>query len=44
VDAELERRHHDDPVWRLAARQSELIGGLLARGEIAGTLLSVRRA
>jgi SAM-dependent methyltransferase len=39
VDAELERRHHDDPRWQTAARQSGLIGELLGRGELAATMV-----
>jgi SAM-dependent methyltransferase len=42
VDAELDRRHSDDPVWRTAAHQSELIGSLLAGGELAGVLIIAR--
>lgn len=43
VDAELERRHGDDPEWQLAERQSGIIGGLLSTGALAGTLLSLTR-
>jgi SAM-dependent methyltransferase len=39
VEAELERRHGDDPTWRTAATQSELIGGLLTDQELVGTLI-----
>ncbi len=39
VETELVRRHSDDPVWQTAARQSELIGSLLERGELAGMLI-----
>lgn len=42
VEAELERRHGDDPVWRTAERQSQLMGRLLADGELAGTMLVAR--
>jgi SAM-dependent methyltransferase len=34
VDAELERRHHCSEAWRTAVHQSELIGRLLASGEL----------
>jgi SAM-dependent methyltransferase len=44
VEAELERRHHDDPRWQTAVRQSALIGKLLGRGELAGTLVVARPA
>jgi len=44
VDAELERRHADDPRWVTAARQSELIGTLLGNGELAATMLVARPA
>ena len=40
VDAELQRRHGDDPRWRTAERQSQLFGRLLADGELVGTLVS----
>jgi SAM-dependent methyltransferase len=43
VEAELERRHGDDPLWQTAGRQSALIGRLLSSGELVGTLVSVRR-
>ncbi|GGL97452.1 class I SAM-dependent methyltransferase [Nakamurella endophytica] len=36
----LERRHGDDPRWRTAARQSGIIGQLLADGDLVGTLYS----
>lgn len=39
VDAELERRHGDDPDWQLAGRQSGIIGRLLASGDLVGTLI-----
>ena len=39
VDAELERRHGDDPVWQTAAQQSGIIGGLLGSGQLVGELL-----
>ncbi len=44
VDAELERRHGDDPAWHTASRQAAMIGRLLERGELVGTALSVRCA
>ena len=44
VDAELERRHGDDPAWRTAEQQSGVIGRLLAAGDLAGTLLVARAA
>lgn len=40
VEAELRRRHGDDPVWRVAQRQSDQIGRLLADGVLVGTLLA----
>jgi SAM-dependent methyltransferase len=39
VDAELERRHADDPVWQTAAEQSSIIGDLLGSGQVVGELL-----
>ena len=39
VEAELRRRHGDDPRWGLAAEQSRRIGDLLGSGAVAGTLL-----
>lgn len=39
VDAELERRHADDPVWRTAAEQSAIIGKLLSSGQIVGQIV-----
>ncbi len=39
VDAELERRHGDDPAWRVAERQSGIIGRLLQTGALSGTLI-----
>jgi SAM-dependent methyltransferase len=44
VDAELDRRHHDDPVWRTAVHQSQVIGSLLAKGELDGLLIIARPA
>lgn len=39
VDAELDRRHSGDPVWRTAAQQSTIIGNLLGSGLVVGELL-----
>jgi ubiquinone/menaquinone biosynthesis C-methylase UbiE len=39
VEAELERRHHDDPSWQTATRQSQLMGRLLSNNELAGTIV-----
>jgi SAM-dependent methyltransferase len=39
VDAELERRHGEDPVWRTAAEQSSIIGKLLSTGQVVGELV-----
>jgi len=39
VDAELKRRHSEEPTWRTAAEQSELFGEMLAGGELVGTLI-----
>lgn len=39
VDAELERRHADDPVWQTAAEQSAIIGKLLSSGQVVGELV-----
>jgi len=44
VDAELERRHGDDPTWQVAQRQSGVIGRLLAAGHLASSLLVARAA
>ena len=43
VDAELERRHHDDPAWQVAGEQSALIGQLLNDRELVGTLVVASR-
>ncbi len=43
VDAELERRHHDDPAWQVAGEQSSLIGRLLNNKELVGTLVVADR-
>lgn len=42
VAAELQRRHEDDPAWQAAARQSEVIGRLLAAGDLVGTMIAAR--
>jgi ubiquinone/menaquinone biosynthesis C-methylase UbiE len=42
IEAELERRHHDHPAWRLAQRQANLFGHLLATGQVESTLLVAR--
>jgi ubiquinone/menaquinone biosynthesis C-methylase UbiE len=42
VEAELERRHSDEPLWQTAVRQSQLIGSLLAKGELFGMLVVAR--
>jgi SAM-dependent methyltransferase len=39
VESELERRHHDHPAWRTAARQSKIIGRLLGEGDLTGVLM-----
>lgn len=39
VEAELERRHGDDPDWLTAAEQSRRIGALLSTGDLVGTLV-----
>lgn len=36
----LRRRHGDDPRWQTAARQSDIMGRLLADGDVIGTLYS----
>jgi SAM-dependent methyltransferase len=43
VDAELERRHRDDPAWQVASQQSAVIGRLLNDQELVGTLIVARR-
>jgi hypothetical protein len=42
VEAELERRHGDDPAWQVAGEQSAVIGRLLAAGELVGALVAAR--
>ena len=44
VEAELERRHGDDPAWQVAGQQSAVIGRLLASGDLVGTLVVARAA
>jgi hypothetical protein len=39
VEAELGRRHGDDPTWGTATQQSQLIGRLLRDQELVGTLV-----
>lgn len=39
VDAELDRRHANDPVWQTAAQQSSIIGDLLGSGLVVGEVL-----
>jgi hypothetical protein len=39
VQAELERRHGEDPRWQTAEVQSSRMGSLLAAGEVRGRLL-----
>jgi SAM-dependent methyltransferase len=41
VEAELERRHGDDPRWQAAEEQSSRMGSLLAAGEVRGRMLVV---
>ena len=43
VDAELERRHRDDPAWQVAGEQSAVIGRLLKDRELVGTLMIADR-
>jgi hypothetical protein len=43
VDAELSDRHGTKDAWRLAQRQSTLIGQLLTDAMVTGELLTVRR-
>jgi SAM-dependent methyltransferase len=42
VQAELARRHRDDPVWQTASSQATLIGRLLSDRELAGIMLVAR--
>lgn len=39
VDAELDRRHHDEPPWQVAQHQSATFGLLLASGQVTSTLI-----
>jgi ubiquinone/menaquinone biosynthesis C-methylase UbiE len=43
VTAELSNRHGHKRAWQLAEHQSDLIGGLLARSDISGELLTLIR-
>lgn len=42
VEAELVRRHGDDPQWQTAAEQSSRIGRLLQEGQLSGSLITAR--
>jgi SAM-dependent methyltransferase len=44
VDAEVQRRHGEDPAWSAAEDESAAVGRLLRAGTVAGRLLVVRRA
>ena len=44
IEAELERRHHDHPAWRLAQQQASLFGQLLTSEQVESTLLAARPA
>lgn len=44
VEAELERRHADDPRWQMAQEQSARMGALLGAGEVRGRMLVLRPA
>lgn len=44
VDAEIERRHGADQVWRTAQEQSAAMGQLLGSGDVTTHLLVLRRA
>lgn len=44
IEAELERRHHDDPAWRLAQQQANRFGQLLASEQVESALLVARPA
>jgi SAM-dependent methyltransferase len=44
VEAELERRHGDDPRWQTAQEQSRRMGALLAAGEVRGRMLVLQPA
>lgn len=44
VQAELERRHGDDPRWQRAEEQSSRMGSLLAAGEVRGRMLVLQPA
>ena len=42
VQAEVARRHRDDPVWQTASAQATLIGRLLSDRELAGIMMVAR--
>lgn len=42
VEAELARRHGDDPIWLTAAEQASRMGRLLNDGELVGTMVTAR--
>jgi SAM-dependent methyltransferase len=42
VEAELERRHGDDPAWITAKEQAAKFGRLLSSGEVTGSVLALR--
>jgi SAM-dependent methyltransferase len=44
VEAELQRRHGDNPEWQIAERQSELIAELMKKAVIEPQVFSLRRA
>lgn len=44
VQAELERRHGDDPRWQTAEEQSSRMGALLEDGEVRGRMLVLQSA
>ena len=44
VQAELERRHGDDPRWQASEEQSSRMGSLLAAGEVRGRMLVLEPA
>ena len=43
MEAELERRHGDDPAWQVAGEQSAVIGQLINDRELVGTLIVATR-
>jgi SAM-dependent methyltransferase len=42
VDAQVERRHHDDPLWQQASEQEQRIATLLREGRVRGLLYILR--